>query len=81
MDLQLRFCVTELTWRDVTDVFGFQFAVRVHSLVWWTPMACASNMDLVLSLAHLLMTALQFDNKLRSSIHTIKQVMQLCECD
>ncbi len=33
MDLQLRFGVTETRWRDVTDVFGFQLAVQVCSLV------------------------------------------------
>ena len=45
--------MAEVTWRHVTDVFGFQLAVRVYSLVQWTPMACASNMNIVLSFAHL----------------------------
>ena len=37
----------------VTDVLGTQLAVRVSSLVLWTPMACASNINIVLSFAHL----------------------------
>ncbi len=32
MDLQLRFWVTEMTWRDISDVFGFQVAVNVISV-------------------------------------------------
>ncbi len=42
-----------MTWRDDTDVFGSQLAVRVYSSVLWTPMACPSNMNIVLSFAHL----------------------------
>ena len=38
-------------------------------------MACASDKNIVFSFAHLYVAALQLDNKLHSSIHTIKQVM------